>query len=84
MEFEQFEYTIPTYYLPALIYGDWSGLSDEEEKKLSLFLASVFKTHGLGHWTTKDDVGSFFAKSDIDGLMADCTELIHNTRVKGN
>ena len=35
------EFTIPVYYLPAIINGDHSGLTDEEEKAINKFWKNI-------------------------------------------
>ena len=63
MNFETYEYTIPTFYLCVLINGDTSGLTDEEERELDSFLGSVPVG---GHWDCEEHgfnlVGQFEVK----------------------
>ena len=70
MNFEVYEYTIPTFYLGALINGDISGLSDEEERELNTFLESL---PGNGHWDY-DDEHYFSYYNDINNLGNDVTD----------
>jgi len=40
------EYILPAYWASALINGDLSGLSDEDEKQLEAFTSWMVNTHG--------------------------------------
>lgn len=66
------EYTIAEYYLPALINGDYTGLSDEAEYDLEMFLAKV--NLPTGHWS-QEDYSKEFAKCDVSGLMSECAHI---------
>jgi hypothetical protein len=65
---EPIEYKIASFYLPAIINGDYSGMEDEEEGMLNAFLQSV----GTGVWSSGDEVG--FALCEVTGLWSDCLE----------
>ena len=67
-------YKIAEHYLPALINGDYTGMSAEEEYALEMFL----QAQGLpkGHWSPRyhyDDRD--FAKCEVSGLMVDCFRM---------
>ncbi len=69
------EYEVPEWSLSALINGDYSALSDEEENKLNKFIKQVSSKHGnanfmLGDIENKDNLG-FKHKNDIDNLGSD-------------
>lgn len=72
MKFERYEYTIPDYFLPALINGDDTNLSDEEVAELDDFLKSI---KSEGYWTIDDDQESYFSGSNdvnwIAGFVID-------------
>ena len=38
MKLKTVEYTLPAYWASALINGDYSGCTDEEEKEINAFL----------------------------------------------
>lgn len=66
------EYEVPEWSLSALINGDYSGLSDEDENKLNNFTKQVSSEYGnanfiLGDVEHKDNLG-FKYKNDIDNL----------------
>lgn len=72
MHFEQYDYTIGTHYISAIINGDTSGLNDDEEQMLNDFLScDVFQN---GHWAVPDNDESF-SRCDISGLMGDCSDM---------
>jgi hypothetical protein len=66
------EYIVPDWAMSALINGDYSGLSDEDEQKLEMFIKEVITQNGnanfmLGDVDGKDDLG-FKHSNDIDNL----------------
>jgi hypothetical protein len=66
------EYIVPDWAMSALINGDYSGLSDEDEQKLEMFIKEVTSENGnanfmLGDIDGKDDLG-FKHSNDIDNL----------------
>jgi len=60
-------------YLPALINGDYSGLSDAESDVLDAWFRE-YKDSGA-YYTFNVSDESEFAKDCVTGLMADCYEL---------
>jgi len=79
MKFEQYEYTICGHYLPAIINGDHSGLTDSEEAELNTFLDSIVGRLG-GHWSVNSEEPGF-CTDEVSGLMADCYECTYNVPV---
>lgn len=65
---EPIEYRIADYFIVAMVNGDYSELTDEEEGMLDAFLQSV----GAGTW----DYGSEadYTPCDVTGLWANCIE----------
>jgi len=66
------EYIVPDWAMSALINGDYTGLSDEDEQKLEMFIDEVIKQNGnanfmLGDIDGKDNLG-FKHSNDIDNL----------------
>ena len=51
----QYEYTLPAWALPAIVNGDTSGLTDQEEAALDAFLEEVAASFGVGHWAPADE-----------------------------
>lgn len=72
MQFDYYEYQICGAYASAIINGDYSGLSDEEERQLNDFLASVPRNDG--HWDGFDEEEDScgFSRDDVSGLLGDC------------
>ena len=65
-------YDVPDWALSALINGDLSGITDEEEQQLSAFTSAVVNAHGNAHFLIgdldgDDDLG-FSMHNDIDKL----------------
>lgn len=70
--FEEYEYSIAKHYITALEYGDYSGLSDDEEAQLERFLKSL--PEGPSHWDWGDADDTNFKVDEVSGLRADCVE----------
>ena len=71
--FDKYTYTIGDHFLPALINGDISGLTDHDIDDLERFLSSdVFLK---GHWSVPDCQESDFARCDISGLLSTCVDM---------
>lgn len=69
-------YDIPEWALPVLVNGDYSGLSDEDEKKINDFSRNVAQMYGNANFMLGDygdnedgeDVLGFRHENDIDYL----------------
>ena len=66
MKFDYYTYHISEHYLPALINGDYSGLTDQEEAELNAWIDSLPVT---GHFDVIDGEGGFHL-CDICNLHA--------------
>ena len=69
------DYIVPSWSMAGLINGDFSGLSDEEIKKLEAFIESVTNENGnavflIDDIEGKDNLG-FKHRNDIDDLGGD-------------
>jgi hypothetical protein len=71
MKFEHYTYHLAGHYLPALINGDYSGLTDQEEKELTAFIDSLPVT---GHFDIISEE-SYFKRCEICELHANCYEV---------
>lgn len=72
------EFDIPDWAVSALINGDYSGLSDEEESELNAFVDRVVEKYGNAHFMVDDYEKShlgFLTRNDINSLGGDCTLL---------
>ena len=72
-------YEVPEWAIPALINGDYSGLSDEDEKKIKRFTQRVISEVGnanfmLGDMDGDDDLG-FRRSNQIDNLGSNVFRL---------
>jgi len=74
-----YSYTIATHFLPALINGDTSGLTDDEVKDLLDFEAAArerVRADGftVGHWADAED-STNFTQCEVCGLYAETTQV---------
>lgn len=81
------EFDIPTWALSALINGDFSGLEDDDEKKLNTFIQKTVDEYGNANFMSggESEEPSFRWRNDIDGVLgADVITLyLRPTDVKG-
>jgi len=71
MQFDHYTYHLAGHYLPALINGDYSGLSDQEEAELNAWIDALPVT---GHFDVISEE-SDFKQCEICELHADCYEV---------
>ena len=78
MKFEEYTYQIAGHFLPALVNGDRTGLSDQEDEQLDKFLADLTEElqcfPGAMIFEPADE--SNFAYDDVTGLLAECYETV--------
>jgi hypothetical protein len=68
--FDQYDFPVSKSFVTALLYGDVSGLSPEDEEALDRFYENRIARLGDGHWAViEDDAG--FGRDVITGLGAD-------------
>lgn len=78
MKFDHIEARICTHYLPALINGDLSGLTDEEAADLEAFEKYVRDDRPVGYWDCDSDDEGDFGRDEVTGLMGTvCTVRYH-------
>ena len=65
------EFQVCQSYVVALVYGDFSGLSDEECELVENFIDSL----PSGVWCEYSAAESQFCKDSVSGLMADCVDV---------
>jgi hypothetical protein len=85
-------YQVPAWALPALINGDYSGLSDSEEQSIEEFASDFNEACNCGdelpaHWSLAglifnpiDDAPYFSSRNAIDGLGGE----VYDVEVVGN
>ncbi len=68
------EYSIPSWALPALINGDWSGLELEDCEKLENWMRKESAKHSRFYAIAPNESHElgFCHTNDIDNLGADC------------
>lgn len=62
-------YTLPEHWAPALINGDFSGLSDSEEQEIKEFC------EGKGSCLNCSEESFFKWRNDANNLGANCLEF---------
>ena len=67
-----YEYQIPDYALPALVNGDTSGLSEEDESALNTFLA---KEHYIDVWDIPAESEPYFCSTPEFGLACNVIDV---------
>ncbi len=72
MKFDHYEYRISWAYLSALVNGDYTGLSDEDEAAFTEWLENTDRR--ITHWDVTDH-GENFTRCEVTGLMADCSTV---------
>lgn len=65
---DHYDFRIASHYLPALINGDTSGLSGNDEHLLEQFIANADLPPG--HWDVDSDAEEHFATDEVSGLKA--------------
>ena len=79
MKTDTYEYTVAEHWLSAIINGDYTGLSDEEENQLNDWLDD--NQEMASHWSDGESMG--FDRCEITGLMSDCIKLIQHVNYRG-
>lgn len=75
MFLNDYTYMIGDHFISALVYGDYTGLNDEEERDLNNWLDSI----PVGHWEVTDNTDEF-AQCEISMLHGSCVEVKHWVR----
>ena len=71
MKFDYYQYEISAHFVGAIIYGDYSGLTDSEAKELDLFMDNLPVDNG--HFDIVDyDGEGFFSRCEISGVYSEC------------
>ena len=70
---DYYEFTLAGHWLPALINGDYSGLTDDESADLDAFMRPYYALEDM----TIDVASNFpdFTFDAISGDMAECYEV---------
>jgi hypothetical protein len=75
-KFERLQFTIPNYYASALILGDFSGLSIQEELEISKFIVKIRNEYGHANFVYDYDTESYFsARNDVNNLAGDVAHI---------
>ena len=73
MKFDYYTFNIGSHYLSAIINGDYSGLSNQEQSDLDQFLNNLPVDNGHFDLVNYDGEG-FFDECEVCGLYSDCIE----------
>ena len=79
---DHIDYCIGSHYLPAIINGDVSGLSDAEEHALDRFqinaLCLLPDDAQSWHWaitSEEPEDTTVFGRCEVSGALCDCTRM---------
>jgi len=70
---DYYEFTLAGHWLPALINGDESGLTDDESADLDAFMRPYYALEDMTIDIVDDEPS--FTTDDISGDMAKCYEV---------
>jgi len=78
MKFDTYEYKIPVWAICPLVYGDMTGLSDEDEGNVKQFFKDVHKLANTRAWhisfPENIDESKYFSSSPEFGLACDVVD----------
>lgn len=74
---EVIKYRLPVYWAGALVNGDYTGLSDEEEQKIDNFLEQAEGYPVSVEWETE----GFYSRNHAGTLPGDCVDFIFHKLV---
>lgn len=74
MNIETTSYILPAHYVSALLYGDYSGLNDEDVETIDQWLNDTSSEFNLFYCVDVKECG-FKHSNDLDNLGADCAEF---------
>lgn len=77
MAIEVIKYRLPVYWAGALVNGDYTGLSDEEEQKINNFLKQTDGYPVGVEWETE----GFYSHNDANSIAGDCADFIFHKLV---
>ena len=76
MKWDHYEYKIASHYLPAMINGDYSGMTSEECSDYRAFEQAAYKDareagFTVGHWAHEDGEGGDYGTCAVSNTVAD-------------
>lgn len=78
IRFEEYDtVNICTAFVTAFEYGDYTGVSDEEEHQIDEYLSNLPSPHYFEYGSE-----SFCGRCKVTGLMADCVEVKIRVEIK--
>lgn len=79
MNFSRHNFEISEHFASALINGDYTGLSDDDDKALQVFKWNAYDTHGLGFWDMNPAEEPEFTRCEVTDLLSNCFEFTYCT-----
>lgn len=70
MLIEYDRYSVASHFVPAIENGDYTGLTDEDEKALEAFLDTLPRGYQVWNWSEDEQ----FCTDEVTGLEASCLE----------
>lgn len=71
-KFNTYEYNLGKCYATALLYGDFSGLEEQDVKQVYKFIDGLIEEHGSFHVEIPDANETDFRRCELSGLYNDC------------
>lgn len=78
--FTQYDCTVASHYVTALLYGDYSALTEQEQADLEQFEGQAVHgdAHGAeGHWLVIDNNPDNWAICEVSGDYAECAHVAY-------
>lgn len=83
MKAVSYKYVVPEYAVSAIVNGDYSGLTDEEETAVNNFIAGVVADNGVGCWGMDSDAEPYFIQyNDIDHYGSEVYDMTYTILVE--
>ena len=75
IEFESTTYKIPAFVLPALVNGDYTGITDDDEDYVDNLHQWFDDEYGVNNWCTGTISSPYFSRADLGGVLGDVCDV---------
>ena len=75
IEFESTAYKIPSFALPALVNGDYTGIMDDDEAFVDNLCEWLNEEYGVGNWHIGEVGEQYFGRADFDNMSGDVCDV---------